>query len=67
MNLATLEEINAALARREAVIVVTEIATGAARVVRDADAAADRLRRCWRRGFSRASRVWSRPARAKRF
>ncbi len=43
MNLATLEEINAALARREAVIVVTEIATGAARVVREADVAADPL------------------------
>jgi xanthine dehydrogenase accessory factor len=43
MDLATLEQINAARARREAVIVVTEIATGAARVVHEAEVAGDPL------------------------
>jgi len=43
MDLATLEQVNAARVRREAVIVVTEIATGAARAVREADVAADPL------------------------
>jgi len=54
MDLATLEQVNAARVRREAVIVVTEIATGAARAVREADVAATKFSwpsSCRRRGW----------------
>ena len=65
MDRTLLTALNAERSARRAAVVVTEIVSGAQRLVREDEAVGDPLAEAIERAIRSASRVWSRPATGK--